>query len=164
MHWSGKIALKPQKPLCYLVDNDMSPDIAEALRLFNRDIIHFKSVPEFKNRPEGVEDPEIIEWCRVNGRLWITHDKEARKQYEVDLKSARINVLWLRGSPQEFAAWRQFKVVVRIIDKLEAMIQSSRGAMHFRAGLKGTPTPEVIWTELPRDMPRRESPKEKLGI
>ena len=158
--------MQPHIPLSYLVDNDLSPDIAAALGLFDRDIIHVKAVPEFQGRPEGVEDPEVIEWCRANGRIWITHDKAARKQHEADIKAARIHVLWLRGSPREFASWFQFKVVVRVIDQLESIIRSSRGAMHFKAGTRGGPTPEAIWTELARDKPRRQQPrkKEKLRL
>ncbi len=65
-------------------------------------------------------------------------------------------MLWMRGSPEQFATWQQFKVLVRVIDVLHHMLQASHGAMHFRAGMKGTSTPKVTWTESHLDMPRRE--------
>ena len=116
--------------------------------------MHMKEVPQFQNRPEGVLDPEIIAWCRDNARVWITHDIKAKKKHEADLKTNRISVLWIRGDPEQFAIWQQFKILVRIIDKLHQMLLSAHGAMHFQAGIKGTPTPKVVWTELSRDMPR----------
>ncbi len=64
MHLSGKTAFVQHKSFSVLVDNDINPDISKALRLFGFDIKHVQEIPQFnnKNRPEGVEDPEIIEW------------------------------------------------------------------------------------------------------
>ena len=154
MPWNGKTTLKLLKPLSYLVDNDLSPDIANALSLFGFDVLHVKEIPQYKVKGGEVSDPEIIQWCKDNGRVWITHDKTARKQHEVDIKAARIHVLWVRGHPTKFAAWQQFRIVVRVIDEMQQMLQLAYGAMHFRAGLRGTSRPKVTWTELPRDMPR----------
>jgi len=126
------------------------------LGLFGFDIQHVEWIPQFQNRPEGVDDPEIIAWCKDNGRVWITHDIKAKKKHDADLKAGRISVLWLRGHSEKFATWQQFKVLVRVIDRLHQMLLSAHGAMHFRAGIRGTPTPEVVWTELNRDMPRRQ--------
>ena len=129
--------------------------MATALGLFEFDITHVEWVSQFQNRPEGVDDPEIIVWCKDNGRVWITHDIKAKKKHEVDLKANRISVLWIRGHPEQFATWQQFKILVRVIDKLHQMLLSAHGAMHFQAGIKGGPTPKVVWTELNRDSPRR---------
>lgn len=120
------------------------------------DITHVEWVPQFQGRPEGVEDPEIIAWCKDDGRVWITHDIKAKKKHAADLKANRISVLWIRGHPEQFATWQQFKILVRVIDKLHQMLLSAHGAMHFQAGIKGGPTPKVVWTELSRDSPRRQ--------
>ena len=63
----------------------------------------------------------------------------------------RIGVLWLRGHPEEFPVWQQFKILVRVIDKLHQMLLSAHGAIHFQAGIKGIPTPKIIWAESPLD-------------
>lgn len=157
MHWSGRIVLEPFKPPRYLVDNDLSPDIATALGLFSFDIQHVKWIERFKNRSEGVSDPEIIQWCRENARVWITHDIRAKKKHEADLKTNRISVLWLRGHTEQFATWQQFKVLVRIIDMLHQKLLTSHGAIHFQAGIKGGPTPKTLWAENPTDMPRSQN-------
>jgi len=72
MLWSGKIVSPQRRILRYLVDNDLSPDIAAALNHFDIDIMHVQSV--FPLRPEGVPDEEIIDWCGNNDAVWITHD------------------------------------------------------------------------------------------
>jgi len=117
-------------------------------------VIHHDSA--FHDRPKGVEDPEVIEWCRDNGRVWITHDKEARKKHDISIKTAHISVLWVHGHPEQFSNWQFFKVIVRVIDEMHRMLKAAHGAMHFRAGIRGRPTPEVIWAEQSRDMPKRE--------
>lgn len=111
-------------------------------------------MPQFQNRPEGVEDPEIIDWCKNNVRVWITHDKEARKKHEVKMKTARISVLWVRGHPEQFSNWQFFKVIVRVIDEMHRKLQAAHGAMHFRAGLRSIQA-EVVWAEDSKDRPAR---------
>lgn len=86
--------------------------------------------------------------------MWITHDIKAKKKHEADLKTNRISVLWLRGHPEQFATWQQFKILVRVIDRLHQALLSSHGAIHFQAGIKGTPTPKVLWSESPLDRPK----------
>jgi len=115
------------------------------------------SVPQFQNRPEGVEDPEIIEWCRDNSRVWITHDIAARKRHEADIKAARIFVLWIRVSPEEGAIWLFFKMIVRTIDEIERLTKSSHGAIHFSISRREGTRPKIVWAESPFDRPK--SPK-----
>ena len=159
MHWSGKIVFKSQKLLSFLLDNDLSPDIATALRLFDFDVIHMKDIPEFQNRPEGVDDPELYSYCKDNNRVFITHDYSARKQHEADMKVARIHVVWIRGKTEESngetATWRFFKIIVRSIDEVRRKILSSHGAIHFRISTKTGSSPNIVWTESRYDSPKR---------
>ena len=161
MHWSGKIVFKSQKLLSFLLDNDLSPDIATALRLFDFDVIHMKDIPEFQNRPEGVDDPELYSYCKDDNKVFITHDYSARKQHEADMKAARIYVIWIRGKTEESdgesATWRFFKILVRSIDTIRQKILSSHGAIHFRISQKTGSSPIIAWAESPYDKPR--SPK-----
>lgn len=114
-----------QDKTSFLLDNDLSPDIAVSLRLFGFDVLHVKEVPQFQDRPDIVEDPEIIQWCKGNSRAWITHDFAARRKHEATMKAARIHVIWVRGKTQppqlqlgESATWRFYKMLVRTVDEL----------------------------------------------
>ena len=140
-----------QKIVRYLVDNDLSPDIATGLRPWF-DITHFLDIPELVNDPIKGDKP-CIEWCQQNGVVWITADKAARKRYRADLLASRISVLWIHG-PSKFPSWLQFKIVVRVIDGTTRLQESAHGGLHMRAGVKGGPTPKVIWAEYARDRPR----------
>ena len=80
MHWSGKIVFKSQKLLSFLLDNDLSPDIATALRLFDFDVIHLKDIPEFQNRPEGVDDPAATVLVPCPARVVVQDQKDQGRE------------------------------------------------------------------------------------
>lgn len=136
----------------------MSPAIATALKLFDFDIIHIKDTSKL-GCPRDAEDLDIIRWCKDNKHVFITHDYSTRKQYEADMRSAPISVLWIRGHPEQTATWLFFKMVIRVIDEMHSKLRTSRGAIHFKVGLKGGSTPEIIWAQFPEDRPRREHPQ-----
>jgi hypothetical protein len=100
-----------------------------------------------------VEDPEIIKWCKDNGYVWITHDTKAKKKHHADLLASRISVLWVRGQGEQFSSWQQFKVVMRVIDRLHEALLAAHGAIHFEAGLGNKSTLKVTWAESHSDMP-----------
>ena len=133
--------------------------------MFHFDVIHCNEVSEFKNRTSGVEDPEIIEWCRKNNKAWITHDFKARRQHEAAMKEARIHVICIRGETKpitvtgESTTWRFYKMLVRVIDELQRILLASHGAMHFRISQKSGSRPEIDWAESKED-----SSKQKKSI
>ena len=132
------------------MDNDLTHDIAKALRLFRFDIWHIKEVPELS--PDSSE-PEIFKWCKSNGRTWITHDIEAKTKHAPALKASRISVLWIRGHPEQTASWVFFKIIIKEIDKFHDKLQKAHGAIHYRAtrGVKGL---IYIWAESELDRPK----------
>ena len=148
---------RPLRKASYLLGNDLSWHIAEALRLFGFDMEHFTHIPQSQNPPVGLEDPELIDWCRDNGRDWITHDYKARKRHEADIKAARVHVVWIRGSPQEGATWLFFKMIVRTVDEIERAIESSHGTIHFSVSRREGTSPKRVWAEYSYDRPK--SPK-----
>lgn len=150
-----------QDKISFLLDNDLSPDIAVSLRLFDFDVLHFKEVLQFQNRPDIVEDPEIIQWCKDNTRSWITHDFSARRKHEGTMKAARIHVIWVRGKTQppelqsgESATWRFYKMLVRTIDELQRILLTSHGAIHFRISTNVGSRPNFDWAESSYDRPK----------
>ncbi|MBA7482338.1 hypothetical protein ES707_17824 [subsurface metagenome] len=132
------------------MDNDLTHDIAKALRLFEYDIWHIKEVPELS--PDSKE-PDIFEWCRRNGRTWITHDIEAKTKHAPALKASRISVLWIRGHPEQMANWVFFKIIIKEIDKFHDKLQRAHGAIHYRA-TRGTKGLIYIWAESQLDRPK----------
>ncbi len=99
MRWGGNIVSKLQElqgKIKYLLDADLSSDIAIALRPLEFDVIHTGEVLEFQDHLNELYDPEIIAWCKNNGRTWITHDFNARRKHLEAIKLARINVVWIR--------------------------------------------------------------------
>ena len=101
-----------------------------------------------------MQDPEIIQWCKDNGRTWVTHDFEAKRKHGEAMKAARIHVVWIRGKPEEGATWLFFKIIVRTIDEIGRIIESSHGAIHFRVSTGVGSRPTVDWAESPYDWPR----------
>lgn len=161
MLWNGKNVLNLQGKISFLLDNDLSPDIAKSLRPFDFDVVHCKEVPQFQNRPDIVEDPEIIQWCKDNTSAWITHDFAARRKHEGVMKAARIHVIWIRGKTQppelqsgESATWRFYKMLVRTIDELQRILLTSHGAIHFRISTNVGSRPNVDWAQSGYDRPK----------
>lgn len=122
----------------YLLDENLSPAIAQALRLFDWDI---KTVTEVFKR-QGPADKDIIDWLGKTGAIWLTEDVSARKQNEFLLKTRRVSVVWLKQPKKGLNAWEQFKILVRDIDRVAKTIRESSGAVHVRVSRNSTPS---IW-------------------
>lgn len=137
-------------PPKYLLDEDLSHDIAEALKLFGFGILHVKEVPELGG---GTKEPDIFKWCRENKRVWISHDIEAKRKHETDLFSSKISVLWVRLTPKEGATWTIFKLIVRQIDRFQQKLTSAHGAIHYKI-TRGRRGLVYTWAESSYDKPR----------
>jgi len=135
-----------------LLDNDLSKDIAKALRIFDYDIYHIDE-PEVLGLSADSSDQEIFKWCNTNGRVWITHDIDTRKKHAADLKASKISVLWVRGHPESSATWTLFKLIVRWMDLFQQKLINAHGAIHYRItrGEKGL---IFVWAEHPYDYPK----------
>jgi hypothetical protein len=145
MVWSGKIVLEPFKPPRYVLDNDLAPSIAKALRLFDFDIKHISEIPELST---SSSDPDIFKWCKSNGRTWITHDIQAKTKHAASLKENNVSVLWVRGSPTKSASWFYFKLIVRVIDNFHDKLNKAHGAIHYRVTQSGL---VYIWADSEMD-------------
>jgi len=123
----------------YLLDENLNPNIAGALRKFDWDI---RTVTEVFQR-EGVPDNEIIDWLGKTSAVWVTQDISAKRQYEFQLKTGRISAVWIKQPKPGLSGWDQFKLVVRAIDRIHEKVKSSHGAVHFWLSKRGGPT--VTW-------------------
>jgi predicted nuclease of predicted toxin-antitoxin system len=135
--------------LRFLVDDDLSPLIAEVLGLFD---VEVQTVQPALGS-QGAGDEEIIPWLGQTRTIWITHDKKARTRHGQLLKRHKVTVLWIRG--KKLSNWEHVKIVFRVFEELVKKVRKAHGAMHFVAGRKGGPTPEVTWAEYSQDWPRQ---------
>jgi len=123
----------------YLIDENLNPNIAGALRKFAWEV---ESVTEVFGR-EGVSDDEIIDWLGKTGTVWITQDISAKRQYEFQLKTTGISAVWIKQPKLGLSGWDQFKLMVRVIDQIHEKVKSSHGAIHFWLSKRGGPS--VTW-------------------
>ncbi len=54
-----------------LLDQNLSASAAEVLRSGGMDVVHAREVGL-----AATDDREILEWCRTNGRIIVTHDAD----------------------------------------------------------------------------------------
>ncbi len=127
----------------YLLDENLSPKIAQALRLFSLDI---KTIEEAFGR-WAVSDKDIVDWLEKTGAIWLTEDVSARKQHEHLLKTKRISAIWIRQPKQGLVLWEQFKIIVREIDRIAEIVKHCHGAVHIQIGKKTKAT--ITWDEKP---------------
>lgn len=132
------------------MDNDLSKDIAVALRVFGFDILHISETPDL---PDSSYEPEIFKWCALHGRTWITHDYEANKKHAADLKASKVSALWVRGNPDGASTWTFFKLLVRNIDLFQQKLSNAHGAIHYKA-IRGEQGLVFMWAESQYDRPK----------
>ncbi|MCK4817267.1 hypothetical protein KA005_15965, partial [bacterium] len=88
----GKTPLfKTSNPL-FIIDDSLDRNVAEALQLVS---YNATSVYKAFKGKDGVKDPVIIEWCRVNNAIWVHADDKARKEHRKDILTAKIGLLWI---------------------------------------------------------------------
>ncbi len=125
-----------------MVDNDLSPGLATALKSSGITAVHAKY--QFVNYPDAsVPDEVQVEYCKQNGYIWVTGDLKAQWL----AKNSRINGIWLIvGKHESLTAWEQLKIMARILDEVERQVKLAKGAIHFKAGIK-SPRLKVDWTQ-----------------
>ena len=132
---------QPNLPL-FLLDNMLNPKIAKALRLVGYNI---RSVEEvFGNRPGGVMDPEIIEWCAENSAVWLTADIAAKRRHQQQTKLHRISVVWYNSPKQGWSTKQQHWVITKFLQRIADDLASGN-VIHFRVGSGEKSRLKVEW-------------------
>lgn len=136
---------QPDRPL-FLLDNMLNPAIASALRLVDYDM---RSVAEiFGDRPDGVKDPEIIEWCAENRAVWFTADIAAKRRYEQQTKLQRISVVWFHRPKQGWSTKQQHWIVTKFLQRISDDLASGE-IIHFRVGSGEKSRLRIEWRRNP---------------
>ncbi len=145
----------PEAPrhLRYLVDNGLSPGIAEALTAVGLECSYVKET--FPDYPDGsVDDLVILDYCLRTQTIWITtDDKRARLLRRFTSETQKVTLLVLRVTDR-FPSLLQLKIVVRVLDEVEKKVRAAKGGIHFEAGQKGRATPKIVWAQHTRDRPK----------
>lgn len=118
----------------FLLDESLAPRVAEALRLVGYDIEDVATVfdPDGARRSEGIKDPEIIEWCRTTGRVWIHADDRARKEHAALLLRSGIRTLWIQRSGGKMTGREQLRILAFALPKLLDSFRESPNVRHYK--------------------------------
>ena len=90
-----------------LLDASLSPAVAKALAQVGYDIVDVLAV--FGNY--DAKDPQIIEWCKDNGAVWIHADDRARKQHRATLQTSGIKTIWVYRTRGKMNTKEQLRII-----------------------------------------------------
>jgi len=83
--------------------------------------------------PEGVKDPQILDWCAEHGAVWLTTDIAAKKQHGQSAKQRRISAVWYHQPKQGWSTRQQHWVITKFLERICRELASG-DAVHFRVG------------------------------
>ena len=131
---SGNPVSEPPEP-GFLLDESLAPRVAEALRAVGYDIQDVARVfdPDGTGRSAGITDPEIIEWCRTTGRVWLHADDRAKKQHAAHLLRSGTRTLWIQRPGGKMTAREQLRILAFVLPKLLDNFAESPGIRHYKA-------------------------------
>ena len=123
----GKLVSEQSEPR-FLLDESLAPVVAQALKLVGYDIL---DVPTALGQ-KGVKDPEIIEWCRQNGAIWVHADDRARKQHKALLLTSGIGTIWIYRKRGAMTGKEQHRILAFILPLLIQKLDESPKVRHYR--------------------------------
>ena len=120
----GSVELSPR----LLLDASLSPVVAEALAIVGYDILDVSAVFGHYD----ATDPEIIEWCKENGAVWIHADDRARKQHRATLQTSGIKTIWVYRTQGKMNTKEQLRILSFALPQLIQKWQESPRQRHYR--------------------------------
>ena len=112
----------------FLLDESLSSEVAQALAIVGYEIRPLAEVLE-----KGAPDPEIIEWCRQNGAVWIHSDDSARRDHRELLLTSGIRTLWIRRKRGDMIAREQLRIISSALPRLMRNYAERPRRRHYRA-------------------------------
>ena len=97
----------------FLLDESLSPEVAQALALVGYEIRHLSDALE-----KGTGDLEIIEWCRRNGAIWIHADNKAKSEHRESIQTSGIRTLRVHRRRGAMPAQEQLGVISYVLPQL----------------------------------------------
>lgn len=112
----------------FLLDESLSPEVAQALALVGYEVRHLSDALE-----KGTGDPEIIEWCRRNGAVWVHSDNKAKSEHRESIQTSGIRTLWIRRKGGAMTAQEQLRVISYVLPQLTLNYGERPRTRHYRA-------------------------------
>ena len=124
----------------FLLDESLAPTVAQALRLVGYDFVGIEAVPNGK----GVQDPEIIDWCRENSAVWVHADDRTKRQHKVRLQTSGIRTLRIHRSQGRMTAKEQLRILAFVLPLfLQKLIESPRVRNYKASAANSTAKPSL---------------------
>lgn len=124
---TGNLASRPDDPL-FLLDESLTPAVAEALSLVG---YRFATLAAAFGR-KGVEDPEIIEWCREQDAAWVHADDRARKEHRALLQRSGIRTVWVYRKQGRMSSREQLRILAFVLPRLLQERDRRPAVRHYR--------------------------------
>ena len=102
----------------FLLDESLDPNVARALAMVDYDITDVRTVLDPDQTRRRILDPEIINWCRERGSIWIHADDRARRQHRKLLQTSGIRTLWVRRPGGKMTGREQLRILSFVIPHL----------------------------------------------
>ena len=133
-HSSGKILLLQNKSLRLLIDESLSPNVAQALKLVGYDSM---TVPEAFPGKVGVLDPDIIDWCKDHDAVWVHADDKARKEHGKQIVTSGIAFLWVYRPGGIMSASEELRLLSYVLPDFTDKLKVQPKRRHYRASSHG---------------------------
>lgn len=124
---TGNLASRPDE-LLFLLDESLTPAVAEALSLVGYRFITLAAAFGRK----GVEDPEIIEWCRGQDAAWVHADDRARKEHRALLQRSGIRTIWIYRKQGRMSSREQLRILAFVLPRLLQEWEQRPTVRHYR--------------------------------
>ena len=118
----------------FLLDESLDPNGAKALALVGHDIVDVKTAMDPNRERPQILDPEIIEWCRVHGSIWIHADDRARRDHRKQLLTSGIRTLLIRRPGGMMTGREQLRILAFVIPQLLDRYDKAPRIRHYRTG------------------------------
>ena len=125
---TGNPALNPSEPR-FLLDESLAPAVAQALSLVDYNFVDVRS----EIRPQGVKDPEIIQWCQENEAIWVHADDRGQERSTgyVAAKLSGIRTLLVERPKIGMSPKEQLRVLSFVLPRLLNQLEGRRASRHY---------------------------------
>lgn len=131
---SGKILSMQNRWLRFLIDESLSPNVAQALKLVRYDSM---TVTETFTDKARVLDPDIIDWCKDHDAVWVHADDKARKEHGKQIITSGIAFLWIYRPGGIMSAREELRLLSYVLPDFIDRLGAQPKRRHYRASAHG---------------------------
>ncbi len=118
----------------FLLDESLDPNVARALAIVDYDITDVRTALDPERTRRRILDPEIINWCRERGSIWIHADDRARRDHKKQLQTSGIKTLLIRRPGGRMTGREQLRILAFVIPQLLDRYSQAPRVRHYRTG------------------------------